>query len=269
MYKLYLILNLSKKDTWCHAGPAERRWALKLGVRVIHVLLFAFFFSPFSFSSLCFFPFFLSTFLPPVFLFFIPPNLFFLSLLPSFFVSPKSATSFSKPSLSGRPLSSKHFQHCHYKLVEMIRLPGRLVLSPLQRGRCSAKPASAPQRSLANPQGSHGDPMASASWVQTMCIIKGKRGSVFLRITGLCEDRRSLVSSQEKKMFLPWEPWIVLSINSGVGMDDGSRQGRTEVLRTEKREAHAIPLQECSKVSSSQLKCWKGERERGSPSHGT
>lgn len=109
-------------------------------------------------------------------LFFLSPFPFSLSLspsLPPFCLSSKSTTSFSKPSLGDRPLSRKRFQHCHYKLVEMIRPPGRLVLSLLQRGRCSTKPASdPPTEKTGKPTRLSLDPsVASASQVESMHIL--------------------------------------------------------------------------------------------------
>lgn len=191
MYKLYLILSFFEKTLdLCSPHCDVLDSAARSDSYPCSILCVSF--PPsFPFSSLLFF--FPSSPLTSFLLYILA---FFLLYILALFL--KSVTSFSKSNLSGRFLSYKHVQHCHDKLVEMLRLPGRLVLSPLQRGRCSAKLASDPQGRLASPQGSRGDPIASVSWVQTMHILNRKRGSAFLRITGLWEEGRSFISRQEK-----------------------------------------------------------------------
>lgn len=142
------LCTISKRDLMSYSPTWE---VLGSGVSYIHSASFASFFFFFLFFLSLFpspFPSFLPSFPPSL----LPPTFLSPSLFPSFSpLTPESLLSPCPCQASGRPLSPKHFQHCHYKLVEMLRHPGRLILSLLQRGRCSAKLASDPQRRLASP----------------------------------------------------------------------------------------------------------------------
>lgn len=261
---LYVHYAHFQKETWHHPVLPEMFWVREWESYICSASFAYFFFFSFSFSPsflLSFFPALLPSFLASL----LPPSLTrsLPSLLPSSPFSPESLRSPCPCQAGGRPLSPKHFQHCHYKLVGMIRHPGRLIPSLLQGGSCSAKLASDPQRRLARPQG---------SLIGLLCgfclpdrkyaYIRWKRGNTFPRIAWPWEEG-VVICLCPRKISFALEFFCSKPLAAGLGVRGCSR-GEKKVEGTGKADA-TLPWGS-SKRSPYHLKPLKGWRERRKPS---